>query len=300
MTAKLPNDIVWRRSFLKALSIIVPALILVGVGLLVLFLADRQAFIDLWHQSPELLLTGSFWMFVLVGFLAQMIDGALGMAYGVSSTSFLLGLGIPPATASASVHIAEVFTTGVSGISHLRLGNVNLSLLKRLIIPGVLGAVAGAYFLSDIGGSWLKPVIAAYLLLMGVRIIYKALNKTPAQAKKVNLSLLAITGGFVDAVGGGGWGPVVNTTLIGSGYHARYSIGSVNTAEFFVALASAGTFVLVLGVEYLHIILGLILGGLIAAPFAALLVRFFPARRLMLIVGILIVALSLRTIILTL
>jgi uncharacterized membrane protein YfcA len=240
-------------------------------------------------------------LYVLVGFVAQMIDGALGMAYGVSSNTFLLSLGIPPAAASASVHMAEVVTTGISGFSHWKLGNVDWKLVKRLLIPGVLGGIAGAYILTSIDGNILKPYIAAYLLFMGGLIIYKAFTITPRKKPDEyhgpKVSLLGVIGGFCDAIGGGGWGPVVTSTLVARGKFPRTTIGSVNFSEFFVTLAQSIVFVFTLNfAEYWQIILGLLIGGGIAAPLAARMTRQLPVKTLMIMVGVLIIILSIRTI----
>lgn len=246
------------------------------------------------------LFTEQLLFFMLVGFVAQMIDGALGMAYGVSSTSFLLGLGVPPAMASSSVHVAEVFTSGVSGLSHLKLGNVNKKLFQRLVIPGMVGVIAGAYILTSIDGNIIKPFIAAYLMVMGIVIIRKAFKKVEEVKEPKKLAVLAVFGGFMDAVGGGGWGPIVASTLISKGHNPRYTIGSVNLAEFFIALAGAGTFIFLIGVDNWQIVAGLVIGGTFAAPFAAYLCKKFKAKTLMIMVGVLIICLSLRTIYLTL
>lgn len=246
----------------------------------------------------------SILLYVLVGFIAQIIDGALGMAYGVSSNTFLLSLGLPPAAASASVHMAEVVTTGVSGTAHWRLGNIDWNLVKRLLIPGVIGGVAGAYLLTAINGDILKPYISAYLLIMGAFIIYKAFR----QSGHVNdgthtarVSVLGLIGGFCDAIGGGGWGPVVTTTLVARGKNPRLTIGSVNFSEFFVTFAESVTFVLTLSFsQYWQIILGLLVGGAIAAPLAARVTKTLPLKGLMILVGSLIIILSIRTIFLAL
>lgn len=243
-------------------------------------------------------------LFVLVGFVAQMIDGALGMAYGVSSNTFLLSLGIPPAAASASVHMAEVVTTGISGISHWKLGNVDWKLVRRLLVPGVIGGLLGAYILTSVDGNIIKPYIAVYLLIMGLVIIYKAfttkMRETPDDYHGPRISLLGLVGGFCDAIGGGGWGPVVTSTLVARGKYPRITIGSVNFSEFFVTLGQSILFVLTLNFrEYWQIILGLLVGGAIAAPIAALLTNKLPIKTLMILVGIIIVALSIRTIVLS-
>lgn len=241
-------------------------------------------------------------LFVVVGFVAQMIDGALGMAYGVSSTTFMLSLGVPPAVASASVHTAEVFTTGVSGFSHFRLGNIDKEVWKKLVIPGVIGGIVGAYILSSVPGDIIKPFVSAYLLIMGIIILVKAFWKMKDVNVRAGLIPLALVGGSLDALGGGGWGPVVTTTLVASGESPRYSIGSVNASEFFVTLAESITFILIipglLG-ENWQAIVGLLVGGVIAAPLAAVVCKKLPTRALMILVGTLIVLLSIRTIYLT-
>lgn len=246
----------------------------------------------------------SILLYMLVGFVAQMIDGALGMAYGVSSNTFLLSVGVPPAIASASVHLAETFTTAVSGYSHWRLGNVDKDLFKKLILPGVLGAILGAYILTQIDGNVIKPFISAYLLVMGVLILVKAIRNNHKE-QKVNdhISTLGMTGGFFDAIGGGGWGPIVTTTLVARGNNPRYTIGSVNLSEFFVTFSQSVVFIFTLSSDLLsnwHVIVGLLLGGVIAAPFAALITKRLPMRVLMGLVGLLIIGLSIRTILLAL
>lgn len=237
-----------------------------------------------------------FILFLVAGFAAQMIDGALGMAYGVSSTSLLLSFGVSPAAASASVHTAEVFTTAVSGASHWKLGNVNRALFRRLVIPGVIGGVMGAYVLSELPGDKLKPWVSAYLLVMGLLIIRKAFGKTAHVASNSGIRRLGLAGGFLDAIGGGGWGPVVTTTLVANGHCPRQSIGSVNLAEFFVTVAQSATFFLTIGIVHWQVIAGLMLGGVAAAPLAAHVCKRLPAKPLMVLVGILIIVLSLRTI----
>ncbi|HSJ69756.1 MAG TPA: sulfite exporter TauE/SafE family protein [Anditalea sp.] len=242
-----------------------------------------------------------FLWFLLVGFIAQSIDGALGMAYGVSSNSILLGIGIPPAVASAWVHFAQVFTSLASGLSHWKLGNVQWPLAKRLLIPGVLGAIVGAYFLSNIDGNTIKPFIAVYLMIMGIIILLKVIKNK----KKIfnpdgrSLPYLASIGGFADAVGGGGWGPIVNSSLLSKGQLPRFAIGTGNFVEIFVSLASASTFLFFIKELSLAPVLGLILGGVIAAPFAAIICKKLNPRILLALVGLLIIFLSFRTFYLT-
>ncbi|TKJ31419.1 hypothetical protein CEE39_07175 [bacterium (candidate division B38) B3_B38] len=239
-------------------------------------------------------------VFIIVGFIAQIIDGALGMAYGVSSTSFLLSIGIPPAAASASVHTAEVFTTFVSGVSHLKFGNVDKKLFKKLLIPGIIGGVIGAYVLTAVPGKTIKPFIGAYLLIMGLMILRKAFKKIREKRVETKLIPLATAGGFFDAIGGGGWGPIVTSTLMARGHNPRFTIGSVNLSEFFVTVAEAATFFAILGLIHWQVIVGLLIGGVLAAPMAAYVCKRLPSRALMIIVGILITVLSIRTIYLAL
>lgn len=241
-------------------------------------------------------------LYVLVGFAAQMIDGALGMAYGVSSNTFLLSLGLPPASASASVHMAEVVTTGVSGASHWKLGNVDWGLVKRLLIPGAIAGGIGAYLLASFDGDAIKPYVSAYLLIMGVVILVKAFNlkeRKPTGVHTARVSALALVGGFFDAIGGGGWGPIVTTTLVARGKDPRLTIGSVNFSEFFVTLTESIVFIVTLSIgEYWQIILGLLIGGALAAPLAARVTKKMPVKALMILVGLIISALSVRTILL--
>jgi uncharacterized membrane protein YfcA len=235
--------------------------------------------------------------FVLVGFLAQVMDGALGMGYGVISTSFLLSFGVPPAMASASVHTAEVFVTGASGIAHLGNGNVERRLVMRLVVPGVIGGVLGAYVLTEIPGERIRPVVALYLLVIGAVILRRALAQRAPRLRLVRLAPLGFVGGFLDSVGGGGWGPIVTSTLLVQGQAPRSAIGSVNLTEFFITVAQAATFWALLGEVQWPVALGLLGGGVLAAPLAAYACRRLPARVVMGLVGALVLVLSLRTIV---
>lgn len=243
-------------------------------------------------------------LYLAIGFIAQLIDGALGMAYGVSSNTFLLSVGVPPAIASACVHLAETFTTGVSGFSHWRLGNVDKELFKRLILPGILGAITGAYLLTQVDGNLIKPWVSGYLLVMGLIILLKAFQYNGEHNEVTgHISILGLMGGFFDAIGGGGWGPIVTTTLVARGKHPRFAIGSVNSSEFFITFAQSVVFLLSLSSDLLanwSVIVGLLAGGVIAAPLAAVVTKRLPVRVLMGMVGILIIGLSLRTIVLAL
>lgn len=266
------------------------ALVLAGLAALLFLPWDWAAISD---EIAAGVSSRGFWTAAGVGLLAQMVDGALGMAYGVTSTTFLLSTGVPPAAASASVHIAEIFTTGFSGFSHWKLGNVNKSLFKRLLIPGVIGGLIGAYLVTSLDGDMLRPWIAAYLVVIGIFIISKAFRPIHIRTEPPTyVAPLAVTGGFVDAIGGGGWGPVVTTSLLGSGQDPRTTIGSVNAAEFFLAISTGLSFAMLGGLTHWTTIAGLVLGGLFAAPFAAVLVRYLPTRALLIIVGLLITSLS--------
>jgi len=269
-----------------------------------LFLILSQVYFsydDVWLTATELFnnIDESFFIFVAAGFIAQLIDGSLGMAYGVSASTFLLSFGVSPAAASASVHTSEIFTSGVSGFMHLKFKNVNKKLFITLLIPGVLGAILGAYVLSSLQAyNYLfRPLVAVYTLVLGVIIIRKAYSNRVEKRKTKNVEALASFGGFMDSIGGGGWGPIVATTLIAKGRNPRYTVGSVNLTEFFVSLASSITFFFVIGLSHLSIIGGLILGGVIAAPIAAYLTNKLPIKKMMIVVGVLIILVSLRLIV---
>ena len=275
------------------------ALMVVGHLLFSYFTLDRLTLL-----ASTIDLTPEIFYFILAGFVAQMIDGALGMAYGVTATTFLTSVGISPIFATASVHSSEIFTSGVSGYMHLKFGNVNSRLFKVVLIPGVIGAALGAYLLSqlatlDVVAKYLTPGISVYTAILGILILKKALVKKPKKRPIKRIGLLAWFGGFVDAIGGGGWGPIVNSTLIAAGRHPRYTIGSVNLAEFFVSFASSVVFAFYAGLgNYGLVILGLILGGMIAAPIAAHLSQKLPVKTMMILVGIVVIIVSLRKIIL--
>jgi hypothetical protein len=245
--------------------------------------------------EKELLFDETFFWFLLAGFLAQIVDGALGMAYGVTSNSVLLGFGLSPKLASAAVHTAEVFTTGVSGLSHIMFGNFDKLLFLKLIIPGVITASLGAFLLgSVIDGEVIKPYITAYLLILGVIILLKAFKKKVDTKRNLkNASLYAAFGGFLDAIGGGGWGPIVTSNLIRQGNTPSTIIGTVNTAEFFVTFFSAGILIYFTGIQSWQIILGLIIGGIIAAPLGAFVTKKVPQKAMTISVGCLIILTSL-------
>ena len=239
-------------------------------------------------------LTPEFGLYVAAGFVAQLIDGALGMAYGVSASSLLMAFGVPPAATSATVHAAECFTTGASAISHHAFGNVDRFLFRRLLIPAVLGAIIGAYALSAFEGDVLKPYVIGYLIIMGLVIIAKAFFRVPPKNVTTHLTPLGFFGALVDAMGGGGWGPIVASNLIVRGNDVRITVGSVNAVEFFVTLAASITFLLTIGLTHWTIILGLALGGVIAAPIGAWAAKRIPHKPFMILVGVLVTVVSAR------
>jgi len=251
---------------------------------------------QVWHA-----LSGAtqLYTFIAVGFVAQLIDGMLGMGYGIVSAISLMTLGLNPAAVSASIHTAEMFASGASGYNHYRFGNVNKRLFKVLLVPGVLGSIAGALLLTRLGEqhtAYLKPLLAVYLLILGLRIISKAVSKQAQQRKKVkNAGWLAGAGGFLDSFGGGGWGPLVTSTLIANGRTPNYVIGTVSLVEFFVTFASALTFFSILGLTHWQIVAGLIIGGVTAAPIAARLAGRIPTRWMFIGVGLMVVFWSLWT-----
>ena len=239
-----------------------------------------------------------FYQLVAVGFLAQLIDGLLGMGYGVTSQIFLMSLGISPAAIGSSIHTAEMFSSGASGFSHYKFGNVNKKLFKVMVIPGVIGAILGALLLVFLGekyGAWVKPALAAYAMILGLRILSRAFVKSNGQKKKVKRAgWLALAGGFLDSFGGGGWGPLVTSTLISKGRSPQFVIGTVSLTEFFVTFASAFTFFATIGVSHWQVIAGLIVGGVVAAPISARLAGKLPTKWMFIGVGCMVIFWSLR------
>lgn len=277
----------------------IASFIVVAILSALIFYFTYQIFFGNNGQSGTEIITNAlhdpmFWSAVAVGLVAQAIDGALGMAYGVTSSSFLLALGASPAMASGATHLAEVFTTGVSGVTHLKMGNVNKKLFFSLLIPGVIGALIGTYILGNIDGKVLKPFISAYLLLMGLYVLSKAFRhiRPCHEISAAKVAPLALFGSFMDTTGGGGWGPIVTTSLIGSGHDPRTTIGSVNFAEFFLTVIVAASLFSILDHSVWIIVSGLVLGGLFAAPFAAYITKHLKTKTLLILVGSLISLIS--------
>ncbi|HEY5712137.1 MAG TPA: sulfite exporter TauE/SafE family protein [Allosphingosinicella sp.] len=224
--------------------------------------------------------------FIAVGFAAQLVDGALGMAFGVISTTLLLSLGLPPAAASAGVHTVETFTTAVSGISHTLHRNVDWKLFARIAIPGVIGGALGAYGLTQIDARAARPLVLAYLAIIGLYLIWRGLFYPPQHKPPKVVEPLGFAGGFLDAAGGGGWGPIVTGNLLAQGSDPRKTIGTVNTAEFAVTFTISATFILALGWSaFTHATIGLLIGGVAAAPLGAFIARHTTASRLLVLVG---------------
>jgi uncharacterized protein len=239
--------------------------------------------------------TGMLIALFAIGFFAQLVDGAVGMGYGLTSSSLLLFLGVPPQAASASVHTAEIFTTGASGLSHGFVGNVDWRLVARLAVPGVCGGVIGATLLSVIQSPWLKPVVALYLCALGSFILWRTLRPAVSTGQTVRPTRLGLVSGFLDAIGGGGWSPLTSGTLIADQHEPRIAIGSASAAEFFVTLAIAAVLFHALGAVPLQWIACVVGGGVLAAPLAAYIARFMPVRPARIAVGAFLVVISLVT-----
>jgi len=232
--------------------------------------------------------------FIVIGFAAQLVDGALGMAFGVICNTLLVAvLGVPPATASARIHVVEVFTTAASGLSHLFHRNIDWSLFFRLLIPGVIGGVLGATVLASLHAEAVKPFVLAYLVLIGIWLLVRGLLYPPKIRKPTVIAPLGLVGGFLDAAGGGGWGPVVTSNLLVQGGEPRKVVGTVNSVEFFLAVAVSATFIWHLGLDdVLGPTLGLIIGGVAAAPLGAMMAKRFSPKVMLVMVGIVLIATS--------
>lgn len=286
------NERKWKR--LATVLLVSFALMIIGFFVYQYFgYATLKSLISTATQSID----SSFYLFIGAGFIAQMVDGAVGMGYGVTSTSILMSMGVHPAAISGSVHTAEIFSSAASGYSHYKFGNVNKKLFKILVIPGIIGAIVGAgalVWLGDKYGNMIKPFLAAYCLLLGIRILYQAYKRERKSKKVKRAGWLAGAGGFLDSFGGGGWGPLVTSTLIAKGRSPQYVIGSVSLSEFFVTFFSALSFFIFIGITHWQVIAGLMIGGAIAAPIAAKLAGKLPLRTMLICVGIMVILWSLR------
>jgi siroheme synthase-like protein len=242
-----------------------------------------------------------FYYFLGAGFIFAMIDGAIGMSYGVTSTTFSLSMGIPPASASMGVHLSEILSCGIAGWMHYRMGNINWKLFKLLVIPGIIGAVTGAYLLSSLEhyAMYTKPAVSVYTLILGIVIFRKAFNtqKKKSADKVKRISMLGLGGGFIDAVGGGGWGSIVLSTLIAGGRSPRFSLGTVKLSRFFVAMMGSITFIAMVSSDHWQAVAGLILGSALASPIAAKISNKISAKTIMVSVSVIVILISIRSII---
>lgn len=261
---------------------------------------------SLWFNEPGFRtyaqnIQPEFYYFLGAGFVFALIDGAIGMSYGVTSTSFSLTMGVPPASASMGVHLSEIMSNGIAGWMHYRMGNINWKLFKMLLIPGIIGAVTGAYLLSSLEhySQYTKPFVSLYTLILGVVILSKAFKtgvKKPHEKIK-KIPLLGLGGGFIDAVGGGGWGSIVLSTLIAGGRHPRFSLGTVKLSRFFIALMSSITFITMLKSNHWGAVAGLVIGSAIASPVAAKISNRISAKAIMIAVGVIVIAISIKSIV---
>lgn len=258
-----------------------------------------------WHKEPNFQsflveINPVFYYFLIAGFIFAMVDGAIGMSYGVTSSSFSLAMGIPPAPASMGIHLSEVLSNGIAGWMHYKMGNVNWKLFRLLLIPGVIGAIIGAFLLSSLEhySAYTKPVVAVYTGVLGVVILRKAFNiKRQAKRKKIEkIGLLGFFGGFIDAAFGGGWGSIVLSNLIAGGRHPLFSLGTVKITRFFIAILSSLTFLSMLGGAHWEAVLGLIIGSALAAPIAAKVSNKISAKTIMVLVGIIVLIVSIRNV----
>jgi len=240
----------------------------------------------------------SQWKYALIGFTAEVINGALGMAYGLTTTTMLLASGIAPAFALIIVHILEVFTAGSTGAIHYKVGNVNKKLLKSLLLPGILGAITGAYLLYSFKQytNIIKPAVSIYTLILGIVIVFKAIGKSGSAKKIKKIFPLALIAGFLDAIGGGGWGTIVSSTLIAGGRNPKYAICSVILSRFFVALASSISLLFLVGFNKWSIIGWLVAGGVLGSPLGPIITKYIPVKVAMWLVAITIIILSLKQI----
>ncbi len=234
----------------------------------------------------------NFRWYVLTGFIAEFVAGLLGLGYGVTTSIALMTLNIPPVVMGSSIHTAELFSMAASGYSHYKFGNINKKLLRALILPGIIGAVFGAMALVYFGehyGAWIKPLLAIYAAVLGINILSKVFKKKVMRQKVKNIGYLATIGGFIDSFGGGGWGPLITSTLVSKGRTPRFVVGTVNASKFFVAFASALTFFFMVGIGHWQIIIGIMMGGFVAAPVSARLAGLLPTRTMYIAVGVMII-----------
>lgn len=290
----------WQKGVNKYLIGLGIVIIVVTVFFLLFINGDLDSLLKILSKDHHIF----YWM-VMVGFLAEIVAGSMGMGYGVICTTVFLMMNIPPPIISATIHSAESFTTAAGSISHYKYGNVNKKLTKRLAIPAIIGAVCGALLLTYVGERYAKmtkPLIGAYTLYLGIKILQNAFAKKNVNGngsikkKKTNITTLGFVGGFIDSFGGGGWGPLVTGTFIKNGRTPRYVIGSSTIAKFILTVASAVTFIFTVGIQHWNMVAGLLLGGVITAPFSAMLTAKLPVKRMFVVVGVVVIIMSLISI----
>ena len=286
-----------RRKVFNKYMVAILLVLLIALSTYLFLSAEQLADLQIALQKDHYMF---YWM-LLAGFAAELVAGSMGMGYGVICTTLLLILNVPPAVISASIHSAESFTSAAGTISHLQLGNVNKKLVKALAIPAVIGAIIGALLLNYVGERYAKitkPLIAAYTMYLGIRILQNAFKKKVInqQKKKSNITVLGLIGGFIDSFGGGGWGPLVTGTFIKNGHTPRFVIGSSTFAKCILTVASAVTFIFTIGIHHWNIVAGLLIGGIVTAPFSAMLTAKMPTKKMFVAVGIVVIVMSLITI----
>jgi uncharacterized membrane protein YfcA len=286
-----------RRKVFNKYMVAILLVLLIALSTYLFLSAEQLANLQIALQKDHYMF---YWM-LLAGFLAELVAGSMGMGYGVICTTLLLILNVPPAVISASIHSAESFTSAAGTISHWQLGNVNKKLVRALAIPAVIGAIIGALLLKYVGERYAnitKPLIAAYTMYLGIRILQNAFKKKVInqQKKKSNITMLGLIGGFIDSFGGGGWGPLVTGTFIKNGHTPRFVIGSSTFAKCILTVASAVTFMLTIGIHHWNIVAGLLIGGIVTAPFSAMLTAKMPTKKMFVAVGIVVIVMSLITI----
>lgn len=286
-----------RRKVINKYMVAIFIILLVVLSTYLFLSAEQLTSLQLALQKDNYMF---YWM-LLVGFGAEVVAGSMGMGYGVICTSLLLILNVPPAVVSASIHSAEAFTSAAGSISHWQLGNVNKKLVKALAIPAIIGAVIGALLLTYVGEKYAKvtkPFIAAYTIYLGIKILQNAFKKKKVnqQKKQSNITVLGLIGGFIDSFGGGGWGPLVTGTFIKNGHTPRFVIGSSTVAKCILTVASAVTFIFTIGIHHWNVVAGLLIGGIVTAPFSAMLTSKLPTKKMFIIVGVVVIFCGLITI----
>lgn len=291
----------------RARRIVNNTLLIMGAVLVLFFAFFIIKYFNLWADVSLLLNKDNnrfLWM-MFTGFVAEIVAGSVGMGYGVICTTILLSFGIAPHIVTASIHSAESFTSMAGSISHYKLKNVNKNMVKKLVLPAIIGVIIGVAAISFLGeeyAKYVKPFISLYTMYLGFKIFQNSVLKKDSvkyPKRKANFKVLGVFGGFIDSFTGGGWGPLVTGTLIKNGYTPRYVVGSSTVAKFILTVASAIAFIYTIGIHHWNIVLGLLIGGIITAPFSARLTSKVPSKYMFIAVGVLVMGLSLSSIIKT-